>query len=218
MDNFFRSPLCLCALAGLLVSASLTARADVATDLTRAEVGLMKALAGEAGADPAVAAYAALVPDETAAPLVLACLGAAQSLQGRDAWLPWNKMKATERGLASVDKALRQLAPHHEEARLRGNPVAVETRLVAATTFLSVPDRFFHRADQGRSLLHAAVARPDFDALPPTLRARHHQQLAVAAGLEKNPAEVAAQRQKCLAADPHGPVAAACRRLKEPGA
>ena len=145
------------ALAGLLALAPL-ARADIAADLDRLEPGFMRALAGEASPDPAVAAYAALAPDETAAPLVLAYLGSAQTLQGRDAWLPWNKMRVTESGLAKIDKALRMLDARHETARLRGNPVAAQTRLIAAATFLAVPDFIFHRADQGRSLLHKCAA------------------------------------------------------------
>jgi hypothetical protein len=214
----FHSILGALALAGLLALTPL-ARADIAADLTRAEAGFMKAVVGAASPDLAVAAYAALTPDETAAPLVLAYLGAAQTLQGREAWLPWNKMRATERGLASIDKALRQLAPRHEETRLRGNPVAAETRLVAATTFLSVPDAIFHRADQGHGLLRKALAAPDFAALPPTLRARHHLQMAVAADKEKKTAEAAEQLRQCLAADASGPVAEDCRRrMKEPGA
>lgn len=203
------------ALAGLLALA-VPVRADIAADLTRIETVFLKAVAGEASPDPAVEAYAALTTDATAAPLVLAYLGSAQTLQGREAWMPWNKMKAVERGLSSIDKALRQLAPRHEEARLRGNPVAAETRLVAAATFLSIPDGIFHRADQGRGLLRGAVAQPGFAALPPTLRARYHQQLAIAAGLEKKPAEAAEQLRQCLAADEKSPVADDCRRrLKE---
>lgn len=195
---------------------STAAQADPGGDLTQAEAVFSSALAGESSAQRAVTAFAALAPDETAAPLVLAYLGSAQTLQGRDAWLPWNKMRATESGLASIDKALRMLDSRHEAARLRGNPVAAETRLIAATTFLAVPDGIFHRAGQACSLLRAAVAQPGFAVLPPTLRARHHQQLAIAADKEKKPAEAAEQLRQCLAADAAGAVADDCRRrLKE---
>jgi hypothetical protein len=216
--SVFQPTLGALALAGLLALTPL-ARADIDANLTRAEAVFIQALAEKTGADRAVDAFAALVPDPAAAPLVLAYLGAAQTLQGREAWLPWNKMRATERGLASIDKALRQLAPRHEEARLRGNPVAAETRLVAASTFLSVPDAIFHRTDQGHGLLRKALAAPDFAALPPTLRARHHLQMAVAADQEKKTAEAAEQLRQCLAADASGPVAEDCRRrMKELGA
>lgn len=81
--------------------------------------------------------------------LFSAYLGAAQSLQGRDAWLPWNKMRLTERGLSTLDRALARMGEVPTEARFAGNNVRQEIRLVAARTFVAVPAAIFHRADQG---------------------------------------------------------------------
>lgn len=202
-----------------LLSLASFARADFTTDFTRVESQFIKALAGVENPDLVVGAFASLTADESVAPVLLAYKGAAQTLQGRNAWMPWNKFKATERGLSSIDKALRQLSPQHDAATLRGIPVPVKTRLIAASTFIALSDLIFHRTAQGRDLLLNAVASFDFATLPPALRARHHQQLGIATAKTGQPAEAAASFQQCLAADPNGSVAEDCRkRLAEIGA
>ena len=54
-------------------------------------------------------AVAAEGPD----PLSLVYLGSTQTLMGRDAFLPWNKMKFTEQGLATISKGLGMLKSHN---------------------------------------------------------------------------------------------------------
>lgn len=117
---------------------------------------------------------AAAAPPERL-PLFLAYLGAAQTLQGRDAWMPWNKVHATESGLGSLDKALRLL-------KTSGVPLqeALETRLEAATTFLALPT-MFNRFDAGKDLVKTALADPAFPTAPVEIRARIHLQAAVVA-------------------------------------
>ena len=39
-----------------------------------------------------------------ATPLTLVYLGSTETLMGRDAFLPWNKMKYVEKGLSTIDK------------------------------------------------------------------------------------------------------------------
>lgn len=110
--------------------------------------------------------------DTPEVPLYRAYLGAAQAIQGREAWLPWNKLRATERGLDTLDKALRQLSPAHDKVLVRGTPVSLEARLVAASTFVAIPDFIFHRADRGRQLLQDIAKSPLYAGAPAEFRAR----------------------------------------------
>lgn len=85
-------------------------------------------------------------------PLWLAYAGSATALQARGTLLPWKKMSFTEDGLALIDKALALLTPAHAAELHDGVPVALETRLTAASTFLALP-AMFNRAERGRRLL-----------------------------------------------------------------
>lgn len=121
--------------------------------------------------DSAVAALRALPADPRRQPLAAACLGSALALQGKAAWMPWNKMKYTEQGLDQLDAALAMLKPEHGAVLVRGVPVALQTRLVAAATFVAVPDGLFHRRADGRKLLAALRADPLLAAAPAAFRA-----------------------------------------------
>lgn len=171
-----------------------------------------RALAGErAATDEAVRRFEALAGGAADSPLFAAYLGAAQTLQGRDAWLPWSRLRVTEKGLATVDRAWRRLQPGHEWERVGEAPMGLETRLVVAGTFIGVP-AFFNRFDTGKSVLREAFASPAFAAAPAELKARLHQQAALAAGREgRQPLEIE-ELKKALAADPAGSVSAAVRR------
>lgn len=213
-----RIPLRAVALACLwLLAAAVSAGQD--EDFAAAEALFRKARAGDSGATAeAVARFERLAAAETPyAPLFLAYLGAAQAMQGRDAWMPWAKMRATERGLANLDKALRRLDARHDGLLLRQAPLAAEVRLVAATTFIALPS-LFNRFDAGKLTLRAAFASPGFAAAPPALRAQLHQQAALAAARDDKPQEELEQLRKAIAAEPAGPAAAAARqRLQELG-
>lgn len=175
MKRLFQA-LCL----ALLLTAAATAAPE--DDFAAAESWFQKAQAGDkAAVEEAVTRFERLAAlDTPQAPLFQAYLGAAQAMQGRDAWMPWNKMKATERGLSNLDKALRRLAPRHDAALLRGVPVSVETRLVAVTTFIAVPE-LFHRFDAAKAVLRDALASPALAAAPPEVRAALEHQAALAA-------------------------------------
>lgn len=132
----------------------------------------MRALKGESGAaEDAAEEFQRLTVIDPENPVILAYFGSAQALVGREAWMPWNKMKYVERGLDAVDRSLKMLGPEHDKQRLRGVPVSVETRLVAVRLFLSLP-KFFNRAEQGRSLVAATIASPVFQSTPQVIRAQ----------------------------------------------
>jgi hypothetical protein len=121
--------------------------------------------------DAAVAALRGLPADTQRQPLLSACLGSALAMQGKAAWMPWNKMKLTEQGLDQLDAALGQLKPEHSTVLVRGVPVALQTRLVAAATFVAVPDGLFHRRADGRKLLATLRADPLLAVAPASFRA-----------------------------------------------
>lgn len=131
----------------------------------------LRASAGEAGeVDPAIAAFEALVRAEPRNPVYAAYLGSALSMRARDAWMPWNKLRYTEQGLDHIDRALESLKPEHDKLLLRGVPASIETRLVAARTFLKLPDAIFHRRTAGKKLLADLLKHPALASAPAAFR------------------------------------------------
>jgi hypothetical protein len=179
---------------------------------------VQRASAGDAKAiDGAVAAFEALSRADPANPLYAAYLGSATGMKAREAWMPWTKIKYAERGLDHVDRALQALKPEHDRQLMRGAPVGVETRIVAARLFLRVPDEFFHRRAAGKKLIAEVLAHPQFAAAPAPLRAAGHLGAAEAARGER-PGEELAQLKQVLALAPSGSAADQARaRLKELG-
>ncbi len=129
------------------------------------------ARADEKRVDAAIAALRGLPADPQRQPLQVASLGSALTLQGKAAWMPWNKMKFTEQGLDQIDAALAMLKPEHATVVVRGVPVSLQTRLVAAATFVAVPDGLFHRRADGRKQLAALRTDPLLAAAPAAFRA-----------------------------------------------
>lgn len=198
-------------LAALLLAAG-PAAADDGTDFAAAAAAVHRAQAGDsATTDEAVRRFEALSAAAPDSPLLAAYLGAAQVLQGRDALMPWTKTRATEKGLATLERALRRLEARHEAELIRGAPLALETRLVAASTYLAVPG-FFNRLDAGKAVLREAFQSPALAGAPAEIKARLYQQAAVAAGRDGKPQLEVEELKKALAADPAGPVAAAVKR------
>ena len=206
---------------GFLLAAGSAAAQPVATPesaFIQAVQLVQRASAGDASAiDGAVSAFEALTRADPAQPLFAAYLGSATGMKARAAWTPWSKLKYAEQGLDHADRALRALKPEHDLQLMRGAPVGVETRIVAARLFLRVPDEFFHRRAAGRKLIAEALAHPQFAAAPATLRAAGHLGAAEAARGER-PGEEIAQLKQVLALAPSGSAAEQARaRLKELG-
>jgi len=131
-----------------------------------------RARAGQSSqVERAIAAFDALSRSDPSQPLYRAYLGSAMVLRGRDAWMPWNKMRYTDEGLDRIDQALAALRPEHDRQLLRGVPVGLETRLVAGMTFIKVPDAVFHRRSAGVKLLGNLLHHPALAAAPAGFRA-----------------------------------------------
>lgn len=130
-----------------------------------------KAAKGDDSAiDDALAALTSLSAAHPGHPALKAYLGATVAMQGRAAWLPWRKMRHAEDGLAQIDKALSLLTPAHQSMLQRGVPVALETKFVAASTFLKLPSMFM-RHERGQALLSEVMNSPQLSATPPEFKA-----------------------------------------------
>jgi len=208
----------LLAAATLALGASSVFAVDAAR-LADARTVFLKAVQGESAAvKPASDKFQALYDAEPDDVVVRAYLGSCLALQGREAYMPWNKMKLTESGLAQLDKALGQLTPAHDRKITDGFPASLEARLVAASTFLDMPD-LFRRFDAGKRVLNEAMTHPAFESIPPMAASRFHYQAAKVAKKEGRKADEAASLRMTLALDPQSPDAAAAKkRLQELGA
>ncbi len=159
--KFLRSALC-----ASLASLCLAAHALPEPAMQTAVGQFTAATKGRAEAtDLSIEQFQALLKAEPGHPLLMSYLGAATTLKARDAWAPWKKMSYAEDGLAQIDKALSLLAPEHEGALYQGTPISLQTRLVAANTFLALPD-MFNRGPRGKQLLDDIQASPLFDKSP----------------------------------------------------
>jgi hypothetical protein len=206
---------------GFLLAAASAAAQPAATPesaFIEAVQLVQRASAGDAKAiDGAVEAFESLSRSAPNHPLYAAYLGSATGMKARAAWMPWSKLKYAEQGLDHVDRALQALKPEHERQLMRGAPVGVETRIVAARVFLKVPDEFFHRRAAGKKLIAEVLANPQFAAAPAPLRAAGHLAAAEAARGEQ-PGEEIVQLKQVLALAPSGTAAEQARaRLKELG-
>lgn len=129
-------------------------------------------LAARGDADKVTLVYQQLtaqIEAQGADALSLVYLGSTQTLMGRDAWMPWNKMKYTEQGLATISKGLDLLASQpvalDKQARIQGLPESLLARSIAASTFTSLPDMFNH-FERGYDLFLDLLDEPSFTQQP----------------------------------------------------
>ena len=113
----------------------------------------------QAAIERAASAFDTLLKAEPTNPLLMAYAGASTSLRATTTWLPWQKMRFAEDGLAQLDKALALLSPAHNTALPQQVPAALEVRFVAAATFLAVPG-FMNRGARGKKLLAEVADSP----------------------------------------------------------
>lgn len=122
-----------------------------------------------AAIERAASAFDTLLKAEPTNPLLMAYAGASTSLRATTTWLPWQKMRFAEDGLAQLDKALALLSPAHNTALPQQVPAALEVRYVAAATFLAVPG-FMNRGARGKKLLTEVADSPLLVTAPLSFR------------------------------------------------
>jgi hypothetical protein len=175
--------------AGWLVTASAPACAADAAGFDAAFAQFQRAVAGDESAiEAAVKQFAGLIAAEPTDPVLLAYGGAATALQARAAVLPWKKLSYADEGLARIDKALALLQPEHDTLLHRGTPASLETRFVAANTFLGMPSMFNRRA-RGARLLDEVLKSPLLVSAPLPFRGTVWLRAGVAAAADSRPEE-----------------------------
>jgi len=185
---------------------------------TAARQQFMAGTAGDASArDAAIEAFGKLQASQPGNPLFLAYEGAGIAMQGRDAKMPWDKMKFAEKGADMVEKALALLAPEHDALLVDGAPASILTRLVAANSLLAMPD-FMHRRAGGKRALQEALDSSVLAQSPAALRASLFSAAARVAAEEKRSSDEIGYLRQVIATQANSPqVAKAAARLKELG-
>jgi len=138
--------------------------------------------------DAAAQQFTGLADADPSDPLLLAYSGAATALQARAALLPWKKLSLADEGLARLDKALGLLQPTHDTLLHRGTPTSLDTRFVAANTFLGMPGAF-NRGARGRRLLDDVLQSPLLASAPLPFRGTVWLRAGVAAVADNRPAD-----------------------------
>lgn len=128
----------------------------------------------------AVELFTALHEDYPNDPVAMVLLGSSQAMQGRDAFLPWNKLNHTETGLDTMERAQRLITADHSTHTFAKLPVSVMVPLFAAITYVEVPD-FFGRFEQGYDMLQQVSRHPDLAQVHPEGRTVIHYYTALAA-------------------------------------
>jgi hypothetical protein len=133
--------------------------------------------------DAAIEAFQAAPANPALQPLYSAYLGSAYALKAKAAWMPWKKLKFSEQGLDHIDGALTALRSEHDRLLVQGTPASLMTRMVAAATFVALPDGIFHRRAAGKSLFAEMRRSPLLASAPAGFRAELG---AVEAGLQES--------------------------------
>ncbi|MDM8565997.1 hypothetical protein QUF74_10135 [Candidatus Halobeggiatoa sp. HSG11] len=148
-------------------------------------------------------------------PLFLAYKGSSYTLLGRDSWMPWNKLEYTEKGLAFIDKSLEMIEPRHDQETMRTVPISVETRLVAISTFVAVPESFDY-LKKAKIVLADVLQSPAFTASPTIVQAQVYLEAAKIARSEKDSNSEIQYLQTLLKISPKSKFAKiASKRLQE---
>lgn len=156
---------------GLMAAPGPGAAAATSATFDTAFVQFQQALDGQSTAiDGAAQQWRELCNATPTDPVLRAYAGAATAMLATTTLLPWRKMTHAEDGLALIDKALAQLTPAHDAPAHQGVPASLETRFVAASTFLGLPS-MFNRNERGAKLLGEVVRSPLLDASPLSFRA-----------------------------------------------
>jgi len=134
-----------------------------AETFSKASATFMQALHGQEGAlVKAIEQFNQLSRREPDNPVYQAYLGACKTLQAREAWMPWNKMRYAEQGLEIIDRALNKLGPEDDKRTINGASRRLQTLLIAAQTYIGLPDDIFHRRAKGQRILKKMVTMPAF--------------------------------------------------------
>ena len=133
-------------------------------------------------------------------PLVMVYLGCSLAQRGRDIGeRPLNRMRETEEGLRHIDRGLRLL---------RRNKLhfleSAEAQLLAAYTFIHLPDTVFHRLKEGSHLVKQLLANPRFEEMPIGMQAGIYFAASIVADKHNDKEKLKHYLKLTLDTDPQG--------------
>jgi len=109
--------------------------------------------------------FGRLAAADPADPVPLVYSGAATTMRATTTLQAMRQVEFADAGLGQIDKALALLAPAHDTLLHRGVPASLETRFVAATTFLRLPPAL-NRRTRGARLLDEVLNSPLLASAP----------------------------------------------------
>jgi tetratricopeptide (TPR) repeat protein len=136
-------------------------------------------------------------------PLLEARIGSLITMQARNAWAPWKKMRYAEQGLDHIDRALEQLTRKDDYEWLRNLPVSYDVYLTAASTFVALP-KFFNRLGQAERLLQKLTTQARFSKVPNAFQAAVWLTRARVAQRQDHDVDYKLYLQRAVALDPGG--------------
>jgi hypothetical protein len=192
---------CVASLAASLVIASPAAHCAVPPQAYEAAFGeFQKAANGgdTATIESAAEQFGRLSAADPADPVLLAYSGSATAMRATTTVLPWKRLAYADDGLAQLDKALALLGTEHDTLLHKGVPASLETRFVAASTFLRLPG-MFNRHGRGANLLDDVLKSPLLAGAPAPFRAAVWMRAADEAAAAKRPDEARQWLQQVVA-------------------
>lgn len=190
---------CICML--FIIIAPNVAAQGLVDDIVPARTIFLEAVDGNKSAvRTALEAFRSLEGRYPHHPLLQAYIGSTLSLRGRDiAARPVNRMREADEGLEVIDHALSQLKKRLEI----GIEAELETKLVAAATFIALPE-LFHRGREGQRLIAEVIAHPQLAHTPTPLRAFAYMSAATAAQKERRTDDYQRFLTLVIQTDPQG--------------
>lgn len=144
-----------------------------------------------------------LQADQPTNPLVLAYIGACETLLGRDGSNVTAKRTNTEQGVRDLDAALAALPRLAADGAAVTASAILETKLVAANAYIHIPG-FFNRRQEGERLLRELTDDPSLELMSPGFQASVLVATATLARLNERPSESTALLQRARELDPEG--------------
>ncbi len=114
----------------------------------------------------AIQIFEAVLEQDPSNAFATVMLGASYALKGRDALMPWKKMKFAENGMELMSKAQNMIDEDDYNSTFEHLPVYIQVKSQAGIVFSSVP-KMFNRLEDGRNLLEEVVSDPILNTVPP---------------------------------------------------
>ncbi|PSW05231.1 tetratricopeptide repeat protein [Photobacterium lipolyticum] len=202
-------------IAASLVANTLMVKAAAAAPQIPAEVmaSYAQAIQGDTSStEKTFDLLTALQKEHPRSALINTVLGSTETMMGRDAWTPWNKMEYVDKGLSRMDKAVKLLQADDHKETFEGTPVSLWVKTTVGCTFIEMPE-MFHRLDAGYQLLENMIKSEEVKPLPFAMKAYAYFCAGKAASLAGEPEAAQRYLNTLLANVPGSPQAIEAKAL-----